>query len=122
MIKLSEFGKNFLWTTKIELPDFTDENGNVISTGDFITLREPTSQEIFNIAEEGKENVAVFAKIFPACVVDTSIMKDESTKATGEEIKKALAPSGSTFSEIIETWIKSIPFQKRLQKPAKSNS
>lgn len=115
MIKLSEFGKNFVWTTKIELPIGEDGLEN------FIELREPTQQEIVNLSDDGAKNLEMMEKIFPACVTKSTFTKDDGTPATGKEIADVLKNSGSLFTEILSTWLNSIPFQHRLMKGEKSD-
>lgn len=110
MIKLSEVGKNFLWTTRIDL-----------DAENYIELREPNQKEIVNLSDDGTKNLEMLEKILPDCVVDSTITKDDGTKASGKEIAEALKQSGSLFTEILTTWLESIPFQHRLKKGEKSS-
>lgn len=107
---LSEIQQKFVFKTRIEL----DKNN-------FIELREPKQFEIINMSDDGTKNLEVLAKIFPDCVVDSSFTKEDGTKATGKEIYDELKNSGSLFTEIITTWLQSIPFQQRLMKGGKSD-
>lgn len=113
MIKLSEFGKNFVFSTRVELPDSEDGSKN------FIELREPNQKEIINLSDDGGKNLEMMGKIFPACVIDSSFVKDNGDKASGAEIAEVLRQSGSLFTEIIGTWLNSIPFQHRLMNGTK---
>lgn len=115
MIKLSEFGKNFIWSTRIELPDSEDGSKN------YIELREPTQKEIINLSDDGTKNLEMMEKIFPACVTKSTFIKDDGSEATGDEIASELKKSGSLFTEILGTWLNSIPFQHRLMKGEKSD-
>lgn len=105
---LSEINQKYVFKTKIELDE---EN--------FIELREPKQSEIINLSDDGNKNLEMLSKIFPACVVDSTFTNKDGNKATGEEIAKELKESGSLFSEILGTWLQSIPFQSRLLKGKK---
>lgn len=105
---LSEINKKFVFTTKLELPE-----------GNYIELREPKQSEITALSDDGNKNLSMLEKIFPNCVIDSSFENDDGTKAKGEDIAKALRESGSLFTEILTTWLESIPFQSRLLKKAK---
>ena len=108
-MNLSDAKKKFVFTTRIEL----DNN-------DFIELRELNQSEIKDIGnDDAVQNRESLAKLFPACVVDSSFTRDDGSKATGKEIYEVLKDSGSVMSEILTTWIKSIPFQSRLKKGTK---
>lgn len=105
MIKLSELGKNFLWTTRIDL-----------DAENYIELREPTQKEIVNMSDDGTKNLEMLAKIFPDCIVKSTITNDDGKDATGKDIAEVLSKSGSLMTEILTTWLESIPFQHRLMK------
>ena len=108
-MNLSDAKKKFVFTTRIELDD-----------NDFIELRELNQSEIKDIGNDDPiQNLEALAKLFPACVVDSSFTRDDGSKATGKEIYEVLKDSGSVMSEILTTWIKSIPFQSRLKKGTK---
>ncbi|MCQ2052956.1 MAG: hypothetical protein MJZ03_03375 [archaeon] len=110
MIKLSELGKNFLWTTRIDL-----------DAENYIELREPNQTEIVNLSDDNNKNLAMFEKIFPACVIDSSIINDDGSKASGKAILEELKKSGSLCVEVLTRWIESIPFQHRLMSGEKSD-
>lgn len=108
-MKLSDFEKNYVFTTKIEIND----------EGDFIELREPNQQEFSGFGEDGKRNLETMEKIFPSCIIDSSFVDDEGNKVDSKSIYNTLKKSGSMLTEIITTWIQSIPFQSRLLKNKK---
>lgn len=105
---LSQINQNYVFKTKIEIDE---EN--------FIELREPKQGEIISLSDDGTKNLEMLEKIFPACVIDSSFTKDDGEKASGIEIAKELKNSGSLFTDILTTWLQSIPFQSRLLKEAK---
>ena len=102
-MKLSELQNKFIFKTRIDLGD-----------GDYIVLREPNTAEIAEMSEDEKKNMKVMEKILPNCIVETSITKDDGSFATGKEICDVLKASGSMFTEVLGTWIQSIPFNSRL--------
>lgn len=107
---LSNFGKTFLWTTRIDLDE---EN--------FIELREPNQAEIVNLSDDGTKNLQMLGQILPDCIVKSSFTNEDGTPAKGKDIADALKQSGSLFTEILTTWLESIPFQHRLMKEQKSD-
>lgn len=109
MIKLSKL-KNYIFTTKIELDK---EN--------YIILREPTQKEIVGISDDENKALQTLEKIFPDCVTESTIENDDGTLASGTEIYNALKDSGSMMTEILTTWLQSIPFQHRLLNNQKSD-
>ena len=102
-MKLSELQNKFIFKTRIDLGD-----------GDYIVLREPNTAEFSELGEDEKKNMKVMEKIFPNCIVETSITKDDGSFATGKEICDVLKASGSVFTEVLGAWIQSIPFNSRL--------
>lgn len=107
-MKISEAEKKYIFTTKIELDD-----------GDYIELREPNTQEISSFGDDGKKNLELLEKIFPSCVVDSSFTDDNEMPVDGKTLYSFLKKSSSLFTEILNIWIESIPFQSRLQKKQK---
>ena len=107
-MKISEAEKKYIFTTKIELDN-----------GDYIELREPNTQEISSFGDDGKKNLELLEKIFPSCVVDSSFTDDNDNKVDGKTLYNFLKKSSSLFTEILNIWIESIPFQSRLQKKQK---
>ena len=102
-MKLSELQNKFVFKTRIDLGD-----------GDYIVLREPNTAEFSALGEDEKKNMKVREKIFPNCIVETSITKDDGSFATSKEVSDVLKESGSTFPEILGIWIQSVPFNSRL--------
>ena len=102
---LSELQNKFIYKTRIDLGD-----------GEFITLREPNTAEISEMSEDEKKNMKIMERILPNCIVESSITKDNGEPASGKEICDVLKASGSMFSEVLSTWIQSVPFQSRLPK------
>lgn len=105
---LSEINQKYVFKTRIELDK---EN--------FIELREPKQNEIVNLSDDSTKNLKMLEDIFPACVVNSSFTKENGDSASGTEIAKELKNSGSLFTEILTTWLQSIPFQSRLLKEVK---
>lgn len=108
MIKLSEFGKKYVFTTRIDI----DADG-------YVVLREPNQQEVINLSDDPKKQVEAFSKIFPACVVESSFIHDDGSQASGKEIAEALSQSGTLYTDILTTWLTSLPFRSRLMKKEK---
>ena len=102
-MKLSELQNKFIFKTRIDLGD-----------GEYIVLREPNTAEIAEMSEDEKKNMKVMEKILPNCIIETSITKDDGSFATGKEICDVLKASGSVFTEVLCTWIQSVPFNNRL--------
>ena len=111
-MKLSEAKGKFIFTTRIELESLGD--------GEFIELREPNQKEIVNLSDDATKNLEMMGKIFPACVVASSFVDDEGKASTGEAIYTELQKSASLCTEVLSTWLNSIPFQHRLMNSAKS--
>ena len=109
-MKLSDFEKNYVFTTKIDLNDDGTE---------FVELREPNQQEFSGFSEDGKKNLEVMEKIFPSCVIGSSFTDDEGNSVDGKTVYNTLKKSGSLLTEILSIWIQSIPFQSRLLKKQK---
>lgn len=110
---LSQAEQKFVFTTKIYL----DEDDT-----DYVVLREPNTQEFsgFDISEDADamKQLAYMEKLFPMCVVDSSIEKDDGTQASGKEIYDVLKKSSTLFTQILNEWMTNIPFQSRKKKKA----
>lgn len=90
----------YIFTTRIELDD-----------GDYIVLREPTTFELKEFGDDGKENVSILQKIFPLAIVEHSFVDgDKPAKAT--QVAAFLVDSGSTFTKIMNEWMSSLPLGK----------
>lgn len=103
-MELNKIKEKYVFTTRIELDD-----------NDFIELREPTTLELKDFSDDDKKNFEILRKLFPKCIIDHSFT-NEGEKAGNEDVANALIESGSTYSQIIETWMESIPFKKKLGK------
>jgi hypothetical protein len=110
-MKITEARKKYLFTTKIELPK--EDNEDEV---DFIVLREPTIEEMQLFSNDEKKNVETLKQIFPKCLVDHSFIDNDGTKTVNKEVYELIKDSSSLYSEIIDMWFKSIPFQSRLKK------
>jgi hypothetical protein len=110
-MKISEAKNKYLFTTRIELYD-----------NDYVVLREPSIREMqtFSGDDKDKKNTEAVEKLFPVCLVDHSFYEDDGvTKAGNDAVYGILKDSASLFTEIVDIWFKSIPFQSRLKKPVK---
>jgi hypothetical protein len=113
-MKITEARKRYLFTTRIELPKDNEEE-----EADFIELREPTLEEIQAFGDDDKKNTEALKKLFPTCLVGHSFINEDGTKTANIDVYNFLKDSSSLYTEIIDTWFKSIPFQSRLKKPQK---
>ena len=113
-MKLSDFSKNYVITSTINISDDGKE---------IIKFREPNQAELFKFQGVDEKDTEASAKaiktLFISCVVDSSFEKDDGTKPTNEELYQALQESGSLYSEIIQGWFETIPFQSRIKKNKK---
>lgn len=98
MSKLSN--KKFVFTTKLNLDD-----------EDWIEVREPTMLEFKKFSNNELENFEAAKKLFPICIIDTSLENDDGEKATGEQIWKQIESSAGLGVSLVKEWIDSIPFR-----------
>lgn len=98
---INEAKTKYIFTTKIELED-----------GDYIVLREPTSFELRDFNEDGKENIVILQKLFPKCLVEHSFT-DAGQSAKNEKVSALLLDSGTTFTKIINIWMNSLPLDQK---------
>jgi hypothetical protein len=104
-MNLKEAEDKYIFYTLIDLPE-----------GDFVKLREPNIAELENINNAKDSNILKeVEKIFPKCLVDHSFTEGDE-KANSIDVCNFLKNSGSLFTEIIETWMQSVPFHSRLKK------
>jgi hypothetical protein len=118
-MNISEARNKYLFTTKIELPHEEEAEEEDI---DYVVLREPTVDEtrLFSKDEnDTKKNLDTLKILFPKCLVEHSFVTGDLTPAKNEEVHTMLRESSSLYSELIDTWFKSIPFQSRLRKQPK---
>lgn len=100
MSEISQAREKYIFTTRIELED-----------GDYIVMREPTSLELREFGEDGRENVAILQKIFPLAIVEHSFT-DGDKKAKNTQVAAFLLDSGSRFTKIINQWMDALPLEK----------
>ena len=99
MMKLSG---NYVFTTRIKLNE----------DGDYVVLREPTMAEFQTL--NGTDDDAIMKnakKLFPKCVVESSVVRDDGTPASGDEIASLFEASSTTYTNTITEWLKSLPFR-----------
>ena len=113
-MKISEARKKYLFITRIELP--RENEGDDI---DYVVLREPTLEEMQLFSEDSKKNIDSLKGLFPKCLVEHSFVDDDSSPTKNQEVYNMLKESSSLYTEIIDAWFKSIPFQSRLKKQPK---
>lgn len=109
-MKISEAKEHFIFTTRIDLNDDGSE---------YVVLREPSTAEISGLGDDGEKNLEIMNKIFPNCIVESSFTTDSGEPADGKAIYNVLKDSSSLYTEIIETWMTSVPFKSRLSKKGK---
>ena len=109
-MKISEAKEHYVFTTRIDLNDDGSE---------YIVLREPTTGEVSGLGDDGQKNLEILNKIFPSCIVESSFTDDEGNEADGKAVYSVLKDSASLFTEIVETWMTSVPFKSSLSKKGK---
>lgn len=100
---INNFESKYVFTTKIELED-----------DDYLVLREPTALELKDFGEDEKKNFNLLTNLFPKCIIEHSFTKNNE-EASNNEVADALIKSGSTYTQIINTWMESIPFKKKAE-------
>lgn len=106
-MELSEFKKAFIFTARFDLP-----NDN------FIELREPTTLEMKNFGDDGTKNTDTLIKLLPECIIDHSF-EENGVKADNKKVGKLLQESSSVFIDIINTWMESLPLNKKKSETSK---
>jgi hypothetical protein len=118
-MNITEARKNYIFTTRIEIPALlneTDDTENI----DFVELREPTIEEMKLFSDNNEtKNMEALKTLFPKCLVNHSFTNDDETKSTNQDVYNLLKDSASLYTNIIELWFKSIPFQSRLKSKEK---
>jgi len=79
---------------------------------DFIVLREPTTLELKDFGENGKENLDTLIKIFPKAIVEHSFT-DSGNPAKATQVAAVLMDSGTKFTEIIKYWMQEINLDEK---------
>ncbi|MDR3170323.1 MAG: hypothetical protein LBU17_01705 [Treponema sp.] len=110
-MNVSKARERYIFTAKIELP-----NDDTSEEVDYIVLREPSVEEMQLFGDDEKKHMEVLKKIFPKCLVDHSFVNEDGTKTRQEDVYAVLKESSSLYTEIIDAWLKSIPFRARLKK------
>ncbi len=101
MSEITSAREKYIFTTRIDLED-----------GDYLVLREPTSFELREFGEDGKQNVEILQKIFPKAIIEHSFTENgQSAKA--EKVASFLLDSGSLFTKVIQTWMDSLPLNEK---------
>jgi hypothetical protein len=108
MSEITTARAKYIFTTRLDL----DEE-------DFIVLREPTSFELKDFGDDGRQNIELLQRIFPKAIVEHSFTENgQPIKA--DRVASILLDSGSQFTKIIETWMASLPInEKKSGKSAK---
>lgn len=95
---------SYIFTTRVELED-----------GDYIVLREPTTLQLRDLGRDEAKTFDVLYELFDSCLVEHSFTNGERP-ATAKEVAAVLKDSGSTFSNILNEWLKSLPLQRASDK------
>lgn len=93
---------NFVFTVKIDVDAET-----------WIEVREPSMLEFkqFQKDESTRAQMEAARKLIPSCIVDSNFEGDDGEKASGADIWKAIEPSASLSTRILNKWLSSIPFR-----------
>ena len=114
MSKLSEFRKEYIHTTTIDIGE----------KGDSITLREPTALEMRKFESPspkatedekqkvGLENVKYMTNLFPTCLVASTFTDEAGKPAKLKDVATMVMDHGTKFDEILTIWMESLPFVK----------
>ncbi|MDR0722100.1 MAG: hypothetical protein LBF75_04795 [Treponema sp.] len=109
-MKFSCARDKYIFTTKIYLDDEEE---------DYVELREPSLQEMQSLGGDSKQNIKTLEVLFPKCLIRHSFVDDDGESTDSKAVYDMLKESASLFTEIIDTWFKSIPFNSRLKKGSK---
>ena len=82
----------------------------------YVVMREPTAIEIKDLGENTKENVEVFSKIFPACIIEHNFTDDEENKVDNKKAASVIQKSASCFYYVINGWSSELPLAKASRK------
>jgi hypothetical protein len=119
-MNITEARKNYIFTTKIEIPALTDEEETTDTENiDFVELREPTIEEMKLFGDNEMKNLEALKTLFPKCLVNHSYTNDDGTKSVNQDVYNLLKDSASLYTDIIKIWFESIPFQLRLKNKGK---
>lgn len=102
-MRIEEAKKKYLFKTKLFLHD--DEE-------DYIVLREPTIAEMRTFqGKSDHDNFTLLEKLFPSCLVESSFTNDDDSPADSQTVYQFLRESGTLFTDLVNRWFASLPFQ-----------
>jgi hypothetical protein len=107
-MKLSEAKDRYVFKTTVKI----DGDGK-----DFITLRDPTVEEMTGFTatvEEGRMDAV--EKLFPACIVDHTFTGEDGKKASAEEVHAFLKESSTLYTDLVDRWFSALPFRNKPKK------
>lgn len=111
-MKLSEAADKAVFKVKV---DIGDKLG--MAPGDvWVTLREPTYQELLVIGKGGSDAmiaVEAIAKMLPDLIVDHNLDAEDGGKATAEGVAKMIRSSCKIFPFVTEQWQEALPLAKK---------
>jgi hypothetical protein len=104
-MKLSEAKDRYVFKTTVKLDEFGK---------DFITLREPTVEEMTGFTGAGDEGrMDAVEKLFPACIVDHTFTGEDGKKASSEEVHAFLKESSTLYTDLVDRWFNALPFRNK---------
>jgi hypothetical protein len=105
-MKLSEAKDRYVFRTTLKLDEFGK---------DFITLREPTMEEMtgFTAAAGDEGRMDAVEKLFPACIVDHTFTGEDGKKASAEEVHAFLKESSTLCTDVVDRWFSALPFRNK---------
>jgi hypothetical protein len=109
-MKFSCARDKYIFTTKIYLDEEEEE---------YVELREPSLQEMQSFGEDSKQNLKTLEGLFPKCLIRHSFVDDDGQCTDSKAVYDMLKESASLYTEIVDIWFKSIPFNSRLKKEPK---
>lgn len=109
-MKISEFEKNYVFTTKVNLT----EDGK-----EWVLLKEPSQHELFVFQSEEKNQEKAMQELFIKCAIDTTLVNDEGEPVLGRQLYDVLAKSGTQFAELVSNFFEALPFASKTEKKDK---
>lgn len=102
--------------TKIEIGQFyQDEEGKALSSSDvYLTLREPTEDELFQMGSDSDKNRELLRKLWKECLMETghNFETAEGVPATRGEILADLGNRGAAVLHIVTRWQELLPLAR----------
>lgn len=121
--KLFSDAKEKLKTWETMLSDTTaamlEENERLVEyaaiyEGAWILLREPREEELLRFETGEKNQTAMkYTDLFPDCIIDWNIMRDENEKASKDEVMALLKQSSTLYFYCINAWGLSLPLARK---------